>query len=116
MMTCAIIKLPLQYTKFCYSSVKQVQTYVSQQVQSTKKSPPAHFYGRTDWGARQPESQRGVTKARASCAGFDSDEHGMGANKKFFQLSFTTLSYIKKSVPALSWIGTARSTQDLNYG
>ena len=96
-MTCAIVKLPLQYTKLCYSSGKQVQTYVSQQVQSTKKSPPAHFYGRTDgWKARED--------GRASWAGFDSDEHGMGANKKFFQLSFTTLSYIKKSVLALSWI------------
>ena len=76
------------------------------------KSPlPAHFYGRTDgWKARED--------GRASWAGFDSDEHGMEweATKSFFQLSFTTLSYIKKSGPAPSWIGTARSTQDLNYG
>ena len=36
----------------------------------------------------------------------------MGANKKFFQLSFTTLSYIKKSVLALSWIVTADSSID----
>ena len=70
------------------------------------KSPlPAHFYGRTDgWKARED--------GRASWAGFDSDEHGMGANKKFFQLSFTTLSYIKKSVLALSWIVTADSSID----
>ena len=73
-----------------------------QLVQSTKKSPPAHFYGRTDVG--KPE------RARESCAGFDSGRawnEGREADKKFFQLSFTTLSYIKKSVLALSWMETA---------
>ena len=61
--------------------------------------------GTDGWKARGDER----ASERASCAGFDSDEHGMGANKKFFQLSFTTLSYIKKSVLALSWIVTADS-------
>ena len=68
-----------QNQKLCCSSGKQVQTYVSQQVQSTKKSPSSSFL----WTDGRLESQRG-REGELGWLWFGRAWNGMGGNKKFF--------------------------------